>query len=40
VREEDAGTYRCDVQDTDYRRVKRLYLGLKVGGVAFYPDLE
>ncbi|KAM9429729.1 transmembrane protein 81 [Salvelinus alpinus] len=30
VREEDAGTYRCDVQDTDYRRVKRLYLGLKV----------
>ncbi|XP_029576213.1 transmembrane protein 81 [Salmo trutta] len=30
VSEEDAGTYRCDVQDTDYRRVKRLYLGLKV----------
>uniref|UniRef100_A0AAY5KAG2 Transmembrane protein 81 n=1 Tax=Esox lucius TaxID=8010 RepID=A0AAY5KAG2_ESOLU len=30
VREEDAGTYRCDVQDIAYRRVKRLYLGVKV----------
>ncbi|XP_027023020.2 transmembrane protein 81 [Tachysurus fulvidraco] len=30
VKEEDAGTYRCDVLDTSYRRVKRMYKGLKV----------
>ncbi|XP_038165114.1 transmembrane protein 81 [Cyprinodon tularosa] len=30
VREEDAGTYRCDVQDTSYRRVKRAYWGVRV----------
>ncbi|KAL1020564.1 hypothetical protein UPYG_G00001730 [Umbra pygmaea] len=30
VKEEDAGTYRCDVQDIAYRRVKRLYLGVRV----------
>ncbi|XP_041859845.1 transmembrane protein 81 [Melanotaenia boesemani] len=30
VREEDAGTYRCDVQDTNYRRVKRVYWGIRV----------
>uniref|UniRef100_A0AAY4EJB3 Transmembrane protein 81 n=1 Tax=Denticeps clupeoides TaxID=299321 RepID=A0AAY4EJB3_9TELE len=30
VKEEHAGTYRCDVLDSDHRRVKRLYKGLKV----------
>ncbi|KAI4898483.1 hypothetical protein NFI96_004008 [Prochilodus magdalenae] len=30
VREEDAGTYRCDVQDTSYHKVKRMYIGVKV----------
>ncbi|XP_056155578.1 transmembrane protein 81 [Lampris incognitus] len=30
VREEDAGTYRCDVQDTGFRRVKRVYQGVLV----------
>lgn len=30
VKEEDAGTYRCDVLDTSYRRVKQMYKGLKV----------
>ncbi|KAM9752121.1 transmembrane protein 81 [Menidia menidia] len=30
VREEDAGTYRCDVQDTSLRRVKRIYWGVRV----------
>ncbi|XP_017295308.2 transmembrane protein 81 [Kryptolebias marmoratus] len=30
VREEDAGTYRCDVQDTNYHRVKRVYWGIRV----------
>ncbi|KAL6458942.1 hypothetical protein MHYP_G00324140 [Metynnis hypsauchen] len=30
VKEEDAGTYRCDVQDTSYHRVKRMYKGVKV----------
>ncbi|XP_060737653.1 transmembrane protein 81 [Tachysurus vachellii] len=30
VKEEDAGTYRCDVLDTSYHRVKRMYKGLKV----------
>ncbi|XP_026010788.1 transmembrane protein 81 [Astatotilapia calliptera] len=30
VREEDAGTYRCDVQDAAYRRVKRAYWGIRV----------
>uniref|UniRef100_A0A3B4Z1V1 Transmembrane protein 81 n=1 Tax=Stegastes partitus TaxID=144197 RepID=A0A3B4Z1V1_9TELE len=30
VREEDAGTYRCDVQDAAFRRVKRIYWGIRV----------
>ncbi|KAM4736748.1 transmembrane protein 81 [Anableps anableps] len=30
VKEEEAGTYRCDVQDTRYRRVKRAYWGVRV----------
>ncbi|KAM3618545.1 uncharacterized protein V6R79_021600 [Siganus canaliculatus] len=30
VREEDAGTYRCDVQDASFRRVKRIYWGIRV----------
>ncbi|XP_066561758.1 transmembrane protein 81 [Amia ocellicauda] len=30
VREMDAGTYRCDVKDSDYRMVKRVYFGVKV----------
>nr|XP_043893473.1 transmembrane protein 81 [Solea senegalensis] len=30
VREEDAGTYRCMVQDAKYRRVKRVYWGIRV----------
>ncbi|XP_028308157.1 transmembrane protein 81 [Gouania willdenowi] len=30
VREEDAGTYRCEVQDASYRRVKRAYWGIRV----------
>ncbi|XP_047232820.1 transmembrane protein 81 isoform X2 [Girardinichthys multiradiatus] len=30
VREEDAGTYRCNVQDTSYRRLKRAYWGIRV----------
>ncbi|KAG9270790.1 transmembrane protein 81 [Astyanax mexicanus] len=30
VKEKDAGTYRCDVQDTSYHRVKRMYKGVKV----------
>ncbi|XP_071333594.1 transmembrane protein 81 isoform X1 [Trachinotus anak] len=30
VREEDAGTYRCDVQDAVSRRVKRVYWGIRV----------
>ncbi|TSN76596.1 Transmembrane protein 81 [Bagarius yarrelli] len=30
VKEEDGGTYRCDVLDTSYRRVKRMYKGIKV----------
>uniref|UniRef100_A0A4W4GAU2 Transmembrane protein 81 n=1 Tax=Electrophorus electricus TaxID=8005 RepID=A0A4W4GAU2_ELEEL len=30
VREEHAGTYRCDVQDTSYHKVKRMYKGVKV----------
>ncbi|KAM9351046.1 transmembrane protein 81 [Symphorus nematophorus] len=30
VREEDAGTYRCDVQDATFRRVKRVYWGIRV----------
>ncbi|KAF7695372.1 transmembrane protein 81 [Silurus meridionalis] len=30
VREDDAGTYRCDVLDTSYHKVKRMYKGLKV----------
>lgn len=30
LREEDSGTYRCDVLDTDKRRVKRMYKGVKV----------
>ncbi|XP_068599131.1 transmembrane protein 81 [Brachionichthys hirsutus] len=30
VREEDAGTYRCDVQDSAFRRVKRVYWGIRV----------
>lgn len=30
VKEEDAGTYRCDVLDTSHHRVKRMYKGLKV----------
>ncbi|XP_075882180.1 transmembrane protein 81 [Nelusetta ayraudi] len=30
VREEDSGTYRCDVQDISFRRVKREYWGIRV----------
>ncbi|KAF7209382.1 transcript variant X1 [Nothobranchius furzeri] len=30
VQESDAGTYRCDVQDTTFRRVKRIYWGIRV----------
>ncbi|XP_066499527.1 transmembrane protein 81 isoform X2 [Hoplias malabaricus] len=30
VREKDAGTYCCDVQDSSFRRVKRMYKGVKV----------
>ncbi|KAM6924370.1 transmembrane protein 81 [Xenentodon cancila] len=30
VSEKDAGTYRCDVQDTNFQRVKRIYWGLRV----------
>uniref|UniRef100_A0A8C4DEG7 Transmembrane protein 81 n=1 Tax=Dicentrarchus labrax TaxID=13489 RepID=A0A8C4DEG7_DICLA len=30
VKEEDAGTYRCDVQDATSRRVKRVYWGIRV----------
>ncbi|XP_041654990.1 transmembrane protein 81 [Cheilinus undulatus] len=30
VTEKDAGTYRCDVQDASYRRVKRVYWGIRV----------
>ncbi|CAG02315.1 unnamed protein product [Tetraodon nigroviridis] len=30
VREENAGTYRCDVQDSHYRRVKRIYWGIRI----------
>ncbi|XP_067449830.1 transmembrane protein 81, partial [Thunnus thynnus] len=30
VREEDAGTYRCEVQDANFRRVKRVYWGIRV----------
>ncbi|RVE71063.1 hypothetical protein OJAV_G00070600 [Oryzias javanicus] len=30
VKEENAGTYRCDVQDTNFRRVKRIYWGVRV----------
>ncbi|XP_053174073.1 transmembrane protein 81 [Scomber japonicus] len=30
VREEDAGTYRCEVQDAAFRRVKRVYWGIRV----------
>ncbi|XP_020557259.1 transmembrane protein 81 isoform X1 [Oryzias latipes] len=30
VKEENAGTYRCDVQDTNFRRVKRIYWGIRV----------
>ncbi|KAM7411175.1 hypothetical protein PAMA_021249 [Pampus argenteus] len=30
VREEDAGTYRCEVQDATFRRVKRMYWGIRV----------
>ncbi|XP_041800940.1 transmembrane protein 81 [Chelmon rostratus] len=30
VGEEDAGTYRCDVQDATFRRVKRVYWGIRV----------
>lgn len=30
VKEVDAGTYRCDVLDTSYHRVKRMYKGVKV----------
>ncbi|XP_035513207.1 transmembrane protein 81 [Morone saxatilis] len=30
VREEDAGTYRCDVQDATFHRVKRVYWGIRV----------
>ncbi|XP_029136338.2 transmembrane protein 81 [Labrus bergylta] len=30
VREEDAGTYCCDVRDASYRRVKRVYWGIRV----------
>ncbi|XP_038579705.1 transmembrane protein 81 [Micropterus salmoides] len=30
VREEDAGTYRCVVQDATFRRVKSVYWGIRV----------
>uniref|UniRef100_A0A3B3XUR9 Transmembrane protein 81 n=1 Tax=Poecilia mexicana TaxID=48701 RepID=A0A3B3XUR9_9TELE len=30
VREKDAGTYRCDVQDANYRRKKTVYWGVRV----------
>ncbi|CAK6977004.1 transmembrane protein 81 [Scomber scombrus] len=30
VSEEDAGTYRCEVQDAAFRRVKRVYWGIRV----------
>ncbi|XP_040908550.1 transmembrane protein 81 [Toxotes jaculatrix] len=30
VREEDAGTYRCDVLDAVFHRVKRVYWGIRV----------
>ncbi|XP_029912015.1 transmembrane protein 81, partial [Myripristis murdjan] len=30
VREDDAGTYRCEVQDAALRRVKRAYWGVRV----------
>ncbi|XP_031701683.1 transmembrane protein 81 [Anarrhichthys ocellatus] len=30
IREEDAGTYRCIVQDVTLRRVKRVYWGIRV----------
>uniref|UniRef100_A0A3B3C286 Transmembrane protein 81 n=1 Tax=Oryzias melastigma TaxID=30732 RepID=A0A3B3C286_ORYME len=30
VKEESAGTYRCDVQDTNFRQVKRIYWGIRV----------
>ncbi|XP_029994044.1 transmembrane protein 81 [Sphaeramia orbicularis] len=30
VSEKDAGTYRCDVQDLAFRRVKRIYWGVRV----------
>ncbi|KAM6930020.1 transmembrane protein 81-like [Lycodopsis pacificus] len=30
IREEDAGTYRCDVQDVTLRIVKRAYWGIRV----------
>ncbi|XP_074538584.1 transmembrane protein 81 [Halichoeres trimaculatus] len=30
VEEKDAGTYRCDVQDAFFRRVKRVYWGVRV----------
>ncbi|XP_059189560.1 transmembrane protein 81 [Centropristis striata] len=30
VSEEDAGTYRCVVQDASFRRVKRVYWGIRV----------
>ncbi|KAK2897118.1 hypothetical protein Q8A73_013498 [Channa argus] len=30
VHEEDAGTYRCDVQDATFHRVKSIYWGIRV----------
>ncbi|MBN3324454.1 TMM81 protein, partial [Atractosteus spatula] len=30
VREADAGTYRCDVKDSRYRMLKRVFFGVKV----------
>ncbi|KAG5847176.1 transmembrane protein 81 [Anguilla anguilla] len=30
LHEENAGTYRCDVQDSTHRMVKRVYFGVKV----------
>ncbi|XP_008402509.1 transmembrane protein 81 isoform X1 [Poecilia reticulata] len=30
VREKDAGTYRCDIQDANYRRKKTVYWGIRV----------
>ncbi|XP_070695083.1 transmembrane protein 81 [Pempheris klunzingeri] len=35
IREEDAGTYRCDVQDSAFRRVKRVYWGIRVLPIGF-----